>query len=163
MMALKKGSDSLRRFLFHIICLNYSEYQHLQEDFDKERQARLEYETKLENEKKSNSIFCVMCSLTQVLQAESARLRESINHLKEEREKDALEKERLLKEKEEEFYTEKTNWEKKQAEFKLQMDERISTLSSQLEHLQQELDSKQQTLSKQNSLVRIAFIHSPED
>ena len=163
MMALKKGSDSLRRFLFYIICLNYSEYQHLQEDFDKERQARLEYETKLENEKKSNSIFCVMCSLTQVLQAESARLRESINHLKEEREKDALEKERLLKEKEEEFYTEKTNWEKKQAEFKLQMDERISTLSSQLEHLQQELDSKQQTLSKQNSLVRIAFIHSPED
>ncbi|CBK25061.2 uncharacterized protein [Blastocystis hominis] len=133
MMVLKKGSDSLRRFLFHIMCLNYSEYQHIQEDFDKERQARLD--------------------LTQVLQAESARLRESINHLKEEREKDALEKERLLKEKEEEFYTEKTNWEKKQAEFKLQMDERISTLSSQLEHLQQELDSKQQTLSKQNSLI----------
>ena len=87
--------------------------------------------------------MCIMFSRTQLLQAESAHLRESINQLKEEREKDALEKERLLKEKEEEFNKEKANLERRQEEFKLQMDERISTLSSQLENLQQELDSKQ--------------------
>ena len=139
--------------------LNHSQYRHLQEDLDKERQTRLEYQTKLESEKRFwLCLMCIMFSRTQLLQAESAHLRESINQLKEEREKDALEKERLLKEKEEEFNKEKANLERRQEEFKLQMDERIFTLSSQLENLQQELDSKQQALSKQNSLVRIRML-----
>lgn len=104
-------------------------------------------------------VLRIMFSQTQLLQAEGARLRESINLMKEEREKDALEKERLLNEKEEKFNKEKANLEREQVEFKLQMDERVSTLSSQLEDLQQELDSKQQALSKQNSLVRIGIAH----
>ena len=89
------------------------------------------------------------------MQTENSHLRESINLLKEEKEQEIQDKERLLNEKDEELQREIANSHKKQEEFKLQMDECISDLSMQIEQLRQDLESKQQELSKKHSLVRI--------
>lgn len=158
MKVLKKGSVNLKRICF-LFRFDRSQNQHIQQEFDKEHQTCLEYSVRLKNEQKLAPLFFLtyVCSQSQILQTDNCRLHESIDHLREEREKEIRENERLMNEKEKEFCQEKEDLEKKHEKFRLQMDERIADLSSQLDHLQQELESKQQIVSKQSSLVRITF------